>query len=145
MSRYIVDKREAEHWSFFALFIWAFPVKERNGATRLVAALRLHRHSLIGAAGATAELAALLKEYRGSVPYEELLKHLFKLNAGFFQMEMASERDREFAYPNGIYRLHRDPEPARRVQHKKDWHPLLGGASRRRICARATNRSLPAF
>jgi methionine synthase II (cobalamin-independent) len=32
------------------------------------------------------------------VPYEELLKHLFKLNAGYFQMEMASERDRESAY-----------------------------------------------
>jgi methionine synthase II (cobalamin-independent) len=26
------------------------------------------------------------------------LKHLFKLNAGYFQMEMASERDRESAY-----------------------------------------------
>ena len=36
--------------------------------------------------------------HSADVPYEELLKHLFKLNAGFFQMEMASERDREFAY-----------------------------------------------
>jgi methionine synthase II (cobalamin-independent) len=29
---------------------------------------------------------------------EELLKHLFKLNAGYFQLQMASERDRESAY-----------------------------------------------
>ena len=36
--------------------------------------------------------------HSADVPYEELLKHLFKLNAGFFQMEMAGERDREFAY-----------------------------------------------
>jgi methionine synthase II (cobalamin-independent) len=36
--------------------------------------------------------------HSADVPYEELLKHLFKLNAGFFQMEMASERDRESAY-----------------------------------------------
>jgi methionine synthase II (cobalamin-independent) len=36
--------------------------------------------------------------HSADVPYEELLKHLFKLNAGYFQMEMASERDRESAY-----------------------------------------------
>ena len=36
--------------------------------------------------------------HSADVPYEELLKHLFTLNSGFFQMEMASERDREFAY-----------------------------------------------
>jgi hypothetical protein len=32
------------------------------------------------------------------VPHEELLKHLFKLNAGYFQLQMASERDRDSAY-----------------------------------------------
>ena len=36
--------------------------------------------------------------HSADVPYEELLKHLFKLNAGYFQLEMASERDRETAY-----------------------------------------------
>lgn len=36
--------------------------------------------------------------HSADVPYEELLKHLFKLNAGYFQMEMAGERDRESAY-----------------------------------------------
>ena len=36
--------------------------------------------------------------HSADVPYEELLKHLFKLNAGYFQMEMASERDRRSAY-----------------------------------------------
>ena len=36
--------------------------------------------------------------HSADVPYGELLKHLFKLNAGYFQMEMASERDRESAY-----------------------------------------------
>jgi methionine synthase II (cobalamin-independent) len=36
--------------------------------------------------------------HSADVPYEELLKHLFKLNAGYFQMQMASERDRESAY-----------------------------------------------
>jgi methionine synthase II (cobalamin-independent) len=36
--------------------------------------------------------------HSADVPYEELLKHLFKLNAGYFQMEMAGERDREAAY-----------------------------------------------
>jgi hypothetical protein len=29
------------------------------------------------------------------VPYEELLKQLFKPNAGYFQLQMASERDRD--------------------------------------------------
>ena len=32
------------------------------------------------------------------VPDEELLNHLFKLNAGYFQLQLASERDRDFAY-----------------------------------------------
>src|SRR5262245_42222391 len=32
------------------------------------------------------------------VPHEELLKHLFNLNAGYFQLQMASERDRESGY-----------------------------------------------
>ena len=36
--------------------------------------------------------------HSADVPYEELLKHLFKLNAGYFQMEMAGERDRKSAY-----------------------------------------------
>ena len=36
--------------------------------------------------------------HSADVPYEELLKHLFKLNAGYFQLQMASERDREAAY-----------------------------------------------
>jgi methionine synthase II (cobalamin-independent) len=36
--------------------------------------------------------------HSADVPYEELLKHLFKLNAGYFQMEMAGERDRQPAY-----------------------------------------------
>ena len=36
--------------------------------------------------------------HSADVPYGELLKHLFKLNAGYFQMEMASERDRKSAY-----------------------------------------------
>jgi hypothetical protein len=36
--------------------------------------------------------------HSADVPYEELLKHLFKLNTGYFQMEMAGERDREAAY-----------------------------------------------
>jgi methionine synthase II (cobalamin-independent) len=36
--------------------------------------------------------------HSADVPYEELLKQLFKLNAGYFQMQMASERDREAAY-----------------------------------------------
>ena len=36
--------------------------------------------------------------HSADVPYGESLKHLFKLNAGYFQMEMASERDRESAY-----------------------------------------------
>ena len=36
--------------------------------------------------------------HSADVPYEELLKLLFKLNAGYFQLEMASERDRETAY-----------------------------------------------
>src|SRR5262245_59190570 len=36
--------------------------------------------------------------HSADVPYEELLKQLFKLNAGDFQMQMASERDREAAY-----------------------------------------------
>jgi methionine synthase II (cobalamin-independent) len=36
--------------------------------------------------------------HSADVPYEQLLKHLFKLNAGYFQMEMASERDRGSAY-----------------------------------------------
>jgi methionine synthase II (cobalamin-independent) len=35
--------------------------------------------------------------HSADVPYEELLKHLFKLNAGYFQLQMASERDRETA------------------------------------------------
>src|SRR5262249_51121156 len=36
--------------------------------------------------------------HSADVPYEELLKHLFKLNACYFQLQMASERDRESAY-----------------------------------------------
>ena len=36
--------------------------------------------------------------HSADVPYEELLKQLFKLNAGYFQLQMASERDREAAY-----------------------------------------------
>jgi methionine synthase II (cobalamin-independent) len=36
--------------------------------------------------------------HSADVPYEELLKHLFKLNAGYFQLQMASERDRESGY-----------------------------------------------
>lgn len=36
--------------------------------------------------------------HSADVPYEELLKQLFKLNAGYFQLQMASERDRESAY-----------------------------------------------
>ena len=36
--------------------------------------------------------------HSADVPYEELLKQLFKLNAGYFQLQMASERDRETAY-----------------------------------------------
>lgn len=36
--------------------------------------------------------------HSADVPYEELLKHLFKLNAGYFQLQMASERDRETGY-----------------------------------------------
>ena len=36
--------------------------------------------------------------HSADVPYEELLKHLFKLNAGYFQLQMASERDREPVY-----------------------------------------------
>ena len=36
--------------------------------------------------------------HSADVPYEELLKHLFKLNAGYFQLQLASERDRESAY-----------------------------------------------
>ena len=36
--------------------------------------------------------------HSADVPYEELLKHLFKLNAGYFQLQMASERDRENGY-----------------------------------------------
>jgi len=36
--------------------------------------------------------------HSADVPYEELLKHLFKLNAGYFQLQLASERDREAAY-----------------------------------------------
>ncbi len=36
--------------------------------------------------------------HSADVPYEELLKQLFKLNAGYFQLQMASERDRDSAY-----------------------------------------------
>jgi methionine synthase II (cobalamin-independent) len=36
--------------------------------------------------------------HSADVPYEELLKHLFKLNAGYFQLQLASERDRESGY-----------------------------------------------
>jgi methionine synthase II (cobalamin-independent) len=36
--------------------------------------------------------------HSADVPYEDLLKQLFKLNAGYFQLQMASERDRESAY-----------------------------------------------
>jgi methionine synthase II (cobalamin-independent) len=36
--------------------------------------------------------------HSADVPYEELLRHLFKLNAGYFQLQMASERDRENGY-----------------------------------------------
>jgi methionine synthase II (cobalamin-independent) len=36
--------------------------------------------------------------HSADVPYEELLKHLFNLNAGYFQLQMASERDRETGY-----------------------------------------------
>ena len=36
--------------------------------------------------------------HSADVPYEELLKHLFGLNAGYFQIQLASERDRESAY-----------------------------------------------
>ena len=36
--------------------------------------------------------------HSADVPYEELLKYLFELNAGYFQLQMASERDRESAY-----------------------------------------------
>jgi methionine synthase II (cobalamin-independent) len=36
--------------------------------------------------------------HSADVPYWELLKHLFKLNAGYFQLQLASERDRESAY-----------------------------------------------
>jgi methionine synthase II (cobalamin-independent) len=36
--------------------------------------------------------------HSADVPYEELLRHLFKLDAGYFQLQMASERDRESAY-----------------------------------------------
>jgi methionine synthase II (cobalamin-independent) len=36
--------------------------------------------------------------HSADVPYEELLKHLFNLNAGYFQIQMASERDRENGY-----------------------------------------------
>jgi methionine synthase II (cobalamin-independent) len=38
--------------------------------------------------------------HSADVPYEELLKHLFKLDAGYFQLQLASERDRESAYKN---------------------------------------------
>ena len=36
--------------------------------------------------------------HSADVPYEELLKQLFKLNAGYFQLQLASERDRDTAY-----------------------------------------------
>lgn len=36
--------------------------------------------------------------HSADVPYEELLKHLFNLDAGYFQLQMASERDREAGY-----------------------------------------------
>ena len=36
--------------------------------------------------------------HSADVPYEELLKHLFHLNAGYFQIQLASERDRDSAY-----------------------------------------------
>ena len=36
--------------------------------------------------------------HSADVPYEELLKHLFKLDAGYFQLQLASERDRDTAY-----------------------------------------------
>jgi methionine synthase II (cobalamin-independent) len=36
--------------------------------------------------------------HSADVPYEELLRHLFNLNAGYFQIQMASERDRENGY-----------------------------------------------
>src|SRR5271156_3008126 len=39
--------------------------------------------------------------HSADVPYEDLLKQLFKLNAGYFQLQMASERDREAAYKLG--------------------------------------------
>ncbi|HVG50205.1 MAG TPA: hypothetical protein VM867_01070 [Xanthobacteraceae bacterium] len=38
--------------------------------------------------------------HSADVPYEELLKHLFKLNAGYFQLQLASERDRDTALRN---------------------------------------------
>ena len=68
--------------------------------------------------------------HSADVPYEELLKHLFKLNAGYFQMQMASERDRDSAYKlvgkylredakghstDGLHRLHRHAEPTTRI------------------------------
>jgi hypothetical protein len=36
--------------------------------------------------------------HSADVPYKELLKHLFKLDAGYFQLQLASERDRESGY-----------------------------------------------
>lgn len=36
--------------------------------------------------------------HSADVPYEELLKQLFNLNAGYFQLQMASERDRDAGY-----------------------------------------------
>lgn len=36
--------------------------------------------------------------HSADVPYEDLLKQLFNLNAGYFQLQMASERDRETGY-----------------------------------------------
>ena len=72
--------------------------------------------------------------HSADVPYEELLKHLFKLNAGYFQMQMASERDREAAYKlvgkylredaNGIPQMayigcHRYAKPASQNRRRK--------------------------
>ena len=64
--------------------------------------------------------------HSADVPYEELLKQLFKLNAGYFQLQMASERDREAAYklvgkylredanglPHGVHWRHRHAKSA---------------------------------
>jgi methionine synthase II (cobalamin-independent) len=55
--------------------------------------------------------------HSADVPYEELLKHLFKLNAGYFQLQLASERDRESGYKQVAKYLREDANGVSQVAY----------------------------